>query len=98
MQGHHQYQPELFSQIDYEILIPKSHLLQRVDQVLDLSFLPSLTAPLYSESQGKPSIAPEILYAWFCLSIFIILTLTASSCNYDGTLIHFDVHPDVFNG
>ncbi len=28
MQGQHQYQPELFSQIDYENLIPKSHLLK----------------------------------------------------------------------
>ena len=38
MQGQQHYQPELFSQIDYQNLIPKSHLLRRIDRVLDLSF------------------------------------------------------------
>lgn len=38
MQGQHEYQPELFSQIDYENLIPKGHLLRKIDRVLDLSF------------------------------------------------------------
>jgi len=60
MQGRHEYQPELFSSIDVEVLIPKTHLLRRVDNVLDLSFLPELTAPLYAKAQGRPSIDPEI--------------------------------------
>lgn len=60
MQGEHFYQPEVFSQIDYEQLIPKGHLLRRVDRVLDLGFLPGLTKPLYSEDQGRPSIAPDV--------------------------------------
>lgn len=56
MRGRYEYQPEPFSQIDLESLIPKGHLLRRVDQVLDLSFLLELTAPLYS--QWRPSIDP----------------------------------------
>lgn len=60
MQGQHHYQPELFSQIDYENLIPKSHLLRRIDRVLELSFLKELTAPLYASEKGRPSIDPEI--------------------------------------
>jgi transposase len=60
MQGKHEYQPELFSQIDYEHLIPKGHLLRRIDRVLDLSFLPALTKPLYSEAVGRPSIDPVV--------------------------------------
>ncbi len=60
MQGRHEYQPQLFSAIDVESLIPKSHLLRRIDRVLDLSFLAELTAPLYSKSQGRPSIDPEV--------------------------------------
>jgi transposase len=60
MQGKHEYQPELFSQIDYEHLIPKGHLLRRVDRVLDLSFLPTLTKPLYAEAVGRPSIDPVV--------------------------------------
>lgn len=60
MQGQHQYQPDLFSQIDYENLIPKSHLLRRIDEVLNLRFLQDFTRPLYSVEYGRPSIAPEI--------------------------------------
>ena len=60
MQGRHEYQPQLFSAIDIESLIPKSHLLRRIERVLDLSFLPSLTAPLYSKTHGRPSIDPEV--------------------------------------
>jgi transposase len=60
MQGRHEYQSELFSAIDFEDLIPKNHLLRRIDKVLDLSFLPELTAPLYSKTMGRPSIDPEV--------------------------------------
>jgi transposase len=60
MQGRHEYQPELFSQIDMEVLIPKGHLLRRIDRVLDLKFLPALTESLYSPGQGRPSIDPVI--------------------------------------
>lgn len=60
MQGHHEYQPELFSVIDIEVLVPKTHLLRKIDKVLDLSFLPELTAPLYSQGVGRPSIDPVV--------------------------------------
>jgi len=60
MQGRHEYQPELFSSVDIERLIPKGHLLRRIDRVLDLGFLHELTAPLYSRDQGRPSIDPVI--------------------------------------
>ena len=60
MQGSHQYQPELFSQIDYQQLIPPNHLLRRIDRVLDLGFLPEITKPFYAEEKGRPSIAPDI--------------------------------------
>lgn len=58
MQGHHEFQPELFSQIDFEALIPRGHLLRRIDRVLDLSFLKELTAPLYVDNKGRKSIDP----------------------------------------
>lgn len=58
MQGHREYQPELSSNIYIESLIPKDHLLRRIERVLDLSFLAELTAPLYSNSTGRPSIDP----------------------------------------
>ena len=59
MQGRHQQQPRLFSTVNIEALVPKGHLLRRIDQVLDLSFVRDLTASLYSQTQGRPSIDPE---------------------------------------
>ena len=43
-----------------EALIPPSHLLRKIDKVLDLSFLRELTASFYTSEQGRPSIDPEI--------------------------------------
>jgi transposase len=60
MQGRHEYQPELFSQIDIETKIPKNHILRKIDRVLDLSFLRGETAKFYAEGIGRPSIDPEI--------------------------------------
>lgn len=62
MQGRHGYQPELFSSVDVEKLIPKNHLLRRIDGVLDLGFLQEVTAPLYSRDQGRPSIDPVTFF------------------------------------
>lgn len=60
MQGKHQYQPKLFSVVQIESLIPKNHLLVKLDQQLDLSFVRTLTAELYSHGTGRPSIDPEV--------------------------------------
>ena len=62
MQGNHKFQPELFIQIDYQVLIPKHHLLRRIDKVLDLSFVKQLTPRFYSDTQGRPSIDPEVFF------------------------------------
>ena len=47
MQGQHKYQPKLFVQIDIEKLIPQNHLLHKIDQILDLSFVRELTKEYY---------------------------------------------------
>ena len=62
MQGNHHFQPELFAQIDYLALIPDHHLLRRIDKVLDLSFVKQITKQFYSETQGRPSIDPEVFF------------------------------------
>ena len=62
MQGNHNFQPELFVQIDYEALIPSNHLLRRINKVLDLSFVKQLTKSFYSDTQGRPSIDPEVFF------------------------------------
>ena len=53
MQGCHEYQPELFSSVDIERLIPKGDLLRRIDRILGLGFLHELTAPLCSIDSAR---------------------------------------------
>ena len=62
MQGSHTFQPELFVQIDYEKVIPQTHLLRRIAKVLDLGFIRKSTEKFYSNSQGRPSIDPEVFF------------------------------------
>ncbi len=56
MQGQQDYQPKLFSTVNLETLIPAQHLLRKIDKVLDLSFIREMTASLYCEDNGRPSI------------------------------------------
>lgn len=84
MQGQHHYQPELFSQIDYEALIPKGHLLRRIDKVLDLSFLRELTAPLYANEKGRPSIDPEIFVRMILLEYLYNINSDRQLCEEIG--------------
>ncbi len=84
MQGQHHYHPELFSQIDYENLIPKSHLLRRIDRVLDLSFLKELTATLYASEKGRPSIDPEIFVRMVLLEYLYNMNSDRQLCEEIG--------------
>lgn len=60
MQGKQEYQPRLFSVVQVENLVPKNHLLRKLDEALDLSFVRPLTEPLYCKENGRPSIDPEV--------------------------------------
>lgn len=60
MLGQKDAQPSLFQMISVEALIPARHRLRRLDAVLDLAFLRSTVAPLYSAELGRPSIDPEL--------------------------------------
>lgn len=62
MQGSHFYQPCLFSYISPESLIPNSHILRRIDSLIELSFVKGLTSTTYSLKNGRPSIDPELYF------------------------------------
>jgi transposase len=62
MLGRQEFQPQLFSTINLESLIPQNHLLRRIDKILDLSFVREMTAHLYCEDNGRPSIDPELFF------------------------------------
>jgi transposase len=53
-------QPELFVTGSLGQLLPDDHVLVRVDQVLDLSWLREAVADLYCPDNGRPGIDPEV--------------------------------------
>jgi transposase len=62
MQGKHERQRSLFEYVDIESLIPKDHLLRKIDGVIELSFVRKLTKKYYSDEEGRPSIDPEVYF------------------------------------
>ena len=65
-------QDRLFYAFDLDDRVPSNHLLQRIDAVLDLSWLREELKPHYSDI-GRPSICPELmirmLLVGYCYSI-----------------------------
>jgi transposase len=70
MQGRQDYQPELFSIFNMEELTPKNHLLRDIDHKIDFGFVREMTAHLYCENNGRPSIDP-VLFVKVCLLTFL---------------------------
>ncbi|WP_069189049.1 IS1182 family transposase, partial [Candidatus Terasakiella magnetica] len=65
-------QDRLFYKFNLEDVVPKDHLVRKLDAVLDLSWLRSELSPFYSHT-GRPSIDPELmirmLLVGYCYSI-----------------------------
>ena len=62
MRGKKHFQDRLFSTVNLAAMIPKDHLLVRLDRVLNLSFIYELTKDLYSSDNGRPSIDPLLFF------------------------------------
>jgi len=60
MMGRQVEAAQLFYEFSLERHVPSDHLLRRIDQVLDLSWLPAELAPFYSLT-GRPSVDPELM-------------------------------------
>lgn len=60
MMGRQVEAAQLFYEFSLDRHVPSDHLLRRIDQVLDLSWLRAELAPFYS-STGRPSIDPELM-------------------------------------
>ncbi len=59
-------------QTGYEIvlldeLVPQDHLLRKIDEAVDFSFIHNLCKPLYCENNGRPAIEPELLFRMLLL-------------------------------
>jgi len=65
-------QERLFYEFDLDEVVPRDHLLRRLDAVLDLSWLRRELRPHYSHT-GRPSVCPELmirmLLIGYCYSI-----------------------------
>ena len=59
MMGIHPFQVKVYYQLSLDDLVPKSHLLRRIADVIDFSFVYRLARPFYSHS-GQPSIDPVV--------------------------------------
>jgi transposase len=68
MLGHKEFQPQLFSSIDIVKLIPKNHLLRKIEASVDFSFIKELTRDLYCQDNGRPSIDPEVFFRIYLIS------------------------------
>jgi len=62
MQGKQSAQRELFCTIDLEEFIPQNHILRKIDNAIDLDFLYDLTADLYCDNNGRPSVDPVLFF------------------------------------
>jgi transposase len=45
-----------------ENLVPKDHLLRKIDKYIDFSFINEICRPYYCENNGRPAIEPEIMF------------------------------------
>ena len=48
--------------VTLESLVPADHLLRKVEAAIDFSFIRDLTEGLYCPDNGRPPIAPEVLF------------------------------------
>ncbi|HEY8530009.1 MAG TPA: transposase, partial [Paenibacillaceae bacterium] len=49
------------SLVSLEELVPEDHLVRKIDQAIDFSFIYDLVEDLYCEDNGRPSIDPVVL-------------------------------------
>ena len=68
MIGHKEYQPKLFSTVDIESIIPKNHLLRKIDKAIDFSFIRDFTSHLYCSDNGRPSIDPILFFRIYLIN------------------------------
>jgi len=67
-------QKDFFDSYVYERLLPHKHVLLDINKVLDFSFVDEETKDLYSETMGRPSFPPQVLFKMLFLEFFYDLS------------------------
>ena len=63
----------------YDRIVPVDHLLRRINQVVDFSFVGQALNDRYHPDIGRPAEAPELMPQWvICAAIFEPFSCTAS--------------------
>lgn len=66
-------EPSLFCYLDEQQLyrhIPKAHFYEQLARLVDLDFVRELTAPLYAERLGRPSLDPVVFFKAMLVGFF----------------------------
>jgi len=61
MMGRRHFAQKLYYQLSLDRLVPHDHLLRRIAEAIDFSFIRSLCRPFYSHT-GQPSVDPVVLF------------------------------------
>ncbi|WP_430482124.1 IS1182 family transposase [Rossellomorea marisflavi] len=56
--------------VSIEDLVPPDHLLRKIDQYIDFSFILEKVRPYYSEDNGRPSLDPLVLFKMMFIGYF----------------------------
>lgn len=56
--------------VSIEDLIPQDHLLRKIDQYIDFTFILEKVRPYYSEDNGRPSLDPLVLFKMMFIGYF----------------------------
>ncbi|WP_370529791.1 IS1182 family transposase [Alkalihalobacillus sp. AL-G] len=56
--------------VSIEDLVPQDHLLRKIDQYIDFSFILDRVRPYYSEDNGRPSLDPLVLFKMMFIGYF----------------------------
>jgi transposase len=79
MKGQQPPQPSLFACVRLEEMIPPDHLLRRIQQAIDFTFIDRQTEPLYS-GMGRPSVPPQVLVRMMMVGYLYGLTSERRLC------------------
>lgn len=79
MKGQQNPQPALFACVRLEQMIPPDHILRRIQQAIDFTFIDRLTAGLYSPT-GRPSVPPQVLVRMLVIGYLYGLTSERRLC------------------
>ena len=62
MQGKLQSTDKTSVTFDFDSIIPKDHILKKIDKIIDFNLIRKITEPCYCSNNGRPSIDPELFF------------------------------------